>query len=100
MHREVELKWKRPKSCSRCQFLQFNGNGNMRCMLGFETEDIEPHVYWPNATPYEDAVVTIKPAEPCYKPLYLSERVAAYKMIVYPKHRPIPHPDFMHLFNS
>lgn len=84
--------------------MQFNGSGmtgksHMRCILGFETEDIEG-VNWTGATPYEDAFVTIKPSEPCYKPIYLSERVAVYKSIVYPQHRPIPHPDYMHLFNN
>lgn len=101
----MALKWKRPKSCSRCNYLQFNGtgitgHGTMRCMLGFVTEYFESGVHWPNATPYEDAWVTIRPIEPCFKPALLGERVGAYKSIVYPQHRPIPAPGFEHLFNE
>lgn len=69
-----EIKLKNPRSCNHC--LAWNED---RCRLGYKTEPIIPVAWDKPHGEWDTWVISIKPAEPCPKPLSNKVLVNVYE---------------------
>jgi hypothetical protein len=74
----VEIKLKKPRTCSHCP-----AYADSYCSLGYKVKRVplSEAKIWRHFTTWEDAVIRIKPDEPCPKPKNINECVEIRKIV-------------------
>lgn len=87
-----DIKLKKPKSCNHCAAMRATDC----CSLRYKTEIVpyEEWRIWAHFTTWEDAVIKLKPAEPCPKPKNIKECVAIREVIDIHRHSRVNSPEY------